>query len=199
MCKKIGKIVFAFAAVVFLISCGAKEEKAKVVEQFAVEVETLAAMTIATLDRTGPYSGVKQAMTDLMTWLEANKVTPVGPPFALYYDSPADVDPESCSWAVCVPVPPETKADNKSGVNITTLGPVTVAFTFHTGGFEKISETYDKLTDWIDEQDLMIAGPAVELYLTGGDVPAESIKVKAGFIVQPVPDEEGDEEKTGGS
>ncbi|MEO0070284.1 MAG: GyrI-like domain-containing protein [candidate division WOR-3 bacterium] len=199
MLNKSGKIVFVFAVVVFLISCGAKEEKAKPVEQFAVKLETLPAMTVATLNRTGPYSEVKQAMTDLMTWLEANKVTPAGQPFTLYYDSPADVSPESCSWAVCVPVPPETKGDEKSGIDINALGPITVAFTIHTGGLEKISETYDKLTNWIDEQDLVIAGPAVEFYLSGGEVPSESIKVKAGFVVQPVPDEEGDKEETGGS
>jgi effector-binding domain-containing protein len=195
MLDKIARCGLVLSALVILAGCGARTEKPQASEQFKAELEVLDSMTVATLNRTGPYAGVGAAMQELMAWIEANKIATTGAPFAMFYNAPGEVPPESCSWAVCIPVPENTKPDEKSHIGVSRLPVMDVAFTLHTGSYDKIQATYERLSDWIEDEGLMISGPAIEFYLSPGNVAPESIKVKVGLVVQPLPDSVDEEEQ----
>lgn len=197
MIKEDMKLVVIILGVFLLLNCGPKSGKpdgSKPVQEFGAQIETLDSMTVASLNRTGPYSGIGNALKELNGWLEANNVTPAGAPFVLYYDSPQVVPAESCNWAVCIPVPQTTPSDQKAGVVVNKLPAMDIAWTIHTGGYDNVQSTYDKLLEWIDEEGYEVVGPAVEFFSTEENVPVESMKTKIGFVVQPQPDTEMEEE-----
>ncbi|MGQ9707313.1 MAG: GyrI-like domain-containing protein [bacterium] len=199
MFDRIAKIMLTLMLVSVLAGCGTRTEQLKTTP-FVVEVENLNSMIVASLNKTGPHAGVGQAMKELLGWIGANKITPTGAPFALYYNVPGEVPDESLSWAVCIPVPENTGPDEKSLIKVITLPPMEVAFTIHSGGYENLPETYERLINWIEDEELITSGPALECYLSPVDAPSDSIKVKLGMVVQPMPesiDESGNEEGAG--
>ncbi|MGB9741749.1 MAG: GyrI-like domain-containing protein [candidate division WOR-3 bacterium] len=183
-----------FLIVLLVVQCGSdRKEKAKVAV-FGAKLETLTEKTVASVEHTGPYEKMGAALSELSAQLAAEKINATGVPFAVYYNDPSIVSPESLSWAVCIPVAAGTTINPQSGIKIITFPQAIIASTIHTGGYNQIGETYERLIDWIDEQGLMITGPAMEFFISGKDVPVESILIKAGFVVEPAPDSAIDED-----
>lgn len=191
------KLTAVVSCFFLLFNCGPKSDKpesTKPAQEFVAQIETLDSMTVASLNRTAPYSDIGNAMNELSEWLEANKVTAAGAPFVFYYNSPQQVPAESCNWAVCIPVPAATTSGHKGEIVVNKLPAMDIAWTIHTGGYDNVQSTYDKLLEWIDEEGYEVVGPAVEFFLTNENVPVESMKTKIGFVVQPQPDNEMEEE-----
>jgi effector-binding domain-containing protein len=181
------RVVGIIFLVLLMIQCGGKKEPAKTTA-FAAELETLSEKVIASIEHTGSYENVGVAIDELSAELAAENITPTGAPFAVYYDAPDSVQPESLKWAVGIPVAPGTTVNPQSKLKIVRFPTVIYAYTVHTGSYERIAETYEQLGDWIDEQGLMVTGPAIEFFISGNDVPVESLQVKVGFVVEPAPD-----------
>jgi len=171
-----------------IIGCGPKKEKAEKPKpeapKFAATVEKLDAMTYACLNKLGPYEGTGEALKALMSWTGTANVQPAGTPFGLFYDDPAQVKPESLKYAVCVPVPAGTKPDKKAGIEVKKLEPCEIAVTVHTGPYATVGATYAELRKWIGEQNLEIAGPGIEFYISPATAAPESLKTKVGFFVK---------------
>ncbi|MEO0079563.1 MAG: GyrI-like domain-containing protein [candidate division WOR-3 bacterium] len=187
MSNQMLRIVVAIALAIVILGCGQKKvaEKPKPeAPKFTATVEKLDAMSYAAINSMGPYDGVGEAMKRLMSWTGTAKVQPSGAPFGLFYDDPAKVKPESLRWSVCVPVPDGTKPDKKAGVEIKRLEPSEIAVTVHVGPSAGAGPTYAELAKWIAEQNLEVAGPAIEFYLSPPTVTPESLKTKVGFFVK---------------
>ncbi|MGQ9678142.1 MAG: GyrI-like domain-containing protein [bacterium] len=186
-------------AFLWVVNCSPRSdqsESVKSAEKFVAAVETLDSMTVVSLNRTGPYSNVLSTMKELKGWLESNKVEPSGTPFVFYYDGPHSAQAESSNWAVCIPVPATTLSNNeKNGVVVTRLPGMYVAWSVHTGRYENVRDTYDKLLEWLDEEGYVVTGPAVEFFISEDDVPADSMLTKVGFVVQPQPELELEEQE----
>lgn len=198
MIDRLKSIALVFSVFV-LLNCGPKSgkpESSKLVQDFVAQVETLDSMTVASLNRTGPYSSIEPALIELNDWLKSNNITPTGVPFVFYYDNPQTVAPESCNWAVCVPVPAATTSGQMGAIVVNKLPVMDIAWTIHTGGYENVQSTYNRLLEWIDEEGYEVVGPAVEFFLSEKGTPAESMKTKIGFVVEPQP-ESGIEEVEG--
>ncbi len=184
------KKLAVLALVAAVVGCGSQAPKqdAKPAEPaFTAEVKTLPQMTVASMAKTGPYTGAGQAIMDLVKWAEASKVAPQGMPFGVCLSDPKTVAPESMKYEVCLPVAPETKADEKAGVAVKPAGGVEVAATIHVGPFEQIGATYEKLVKWIADNGYQVAGPGHEFYLTDPvNTPAESLKTEVAFPVAKV-------------
>lgn len=192
---KLGAVILGILSVV---NCGPKSgncERAKTAKDFVAEVATLDSMTVASLNRTGPYSKIGSALKELKSWLDSNKVNPAGTPFVFYYDDSQCVPPESCNWAVCIPIPATALSSKKAGIIVSKLPAMSVAWTIHTGGYGNVQDTYDKLLEWIDEEGYEVTGPAVEFFLSHDEMPLDSMVTKVGFVVQPQPESELEDEE----
>ena len=97
-------------------------------------------------------------------------VTPASPPFVIYHEfGPDEIDAE-----VCVPIA-ETAPESEE-VRSRVLPAMQVAGTLHVGRYEKLTEAYAALTEWIARNGLEASGPVQERYLNGPgdtDVPEE--------------------------
>lgn len=188
MFKSVASAIAALLVVVLMLGCGSQQPAAKKEEpKLEVSVQTMDSMVVASVARTGPYTGIKQAMANLVAWLEKNKVQPAGGPCAVFYTGP-EVPQDSAKWEVCIPVPAGTKGDKD--VIVKTMPPTQVAKTLHVGPHEGAAATYEKLAKWVDENGYVIAGPAMEFYLNDpANTPAESLKIDVAFPVTAKPAE----------
>lgn len=182
MIKKFAILACGLALV--CVVCGGKPKPVEKPAEptFQAAVENIDSMYVATLAKIGPYRNVGQAFTELMTWVGKNKVAPAGAPFGVYYDDPAKVNPDSTKYAVCVPVPAETKGDKT--IKVEKVEPMQAAVTVYVGPYDQVGGAYKKLAEWVAANKYIVNGPVREYYLNDpAKVPAESLQTK---IVMPV-------------
>lgn len=192
MYKSVASVCMALVAVVVLVGCGGQQPKAPAKEEpkLTASVRTLDEMTVASMAKTGPYTGVGQAIADLFAWAAKANVKPMGMSFGVYSTGP-EVPQDSAKWEVCFAVAPETKPDKAAGVEVKKFGGMQIAATLHVGPYDKVQPVYDQLMKWIDENGYLIAGPAVEFYMNDPQTtPAESLKTEVAFVVQAKPEAE---------
>lgn len=186
--KEAVKNLIIFGFVLLLFACGGGKGKVAF-DDFSADVESLVVSTnVAVMEGTGPYENIGEATAELMSWLQQRNVPIAGRPFAIYYNDPTEEPLESLSWAVCVPLITNANVDSGSGIKIVNLPRSLFAYTIHSGGYGDIAQKYDQLESWIEEHGLIIAGPALEFWLSDDDVPTESMRIKLGFIVAAAPD-----------
>jgi effector-binding domain-containing protein len=175
---------------IMMAGCGEQKTQpvqkptAPIQPQFTAAVEMIDSMYVVSISKIGPYADVGKTMGELMAWFTKNKVTPTGAPFGIYYDDPMKVKPESTRYEVCFPVSAGTKGDKQ--VKVKKFGPAQVASTLYIGPYDKVGPTYQKLAEWIMNNNYEIAGAPHEFYLTNPEkVPAESLKTKVAFPIKP--------------
>lgn len=184
------KNLLVLIPVLTLFSCGGGREK-KTGEGLHVEVESLKVTnSVAAIDYTGSYDyhRIEAAVTELMNQLQENNLTPAGEPFVIYYNFSTDLPEESLNWTVCIPLGEGAKVSPASRIKIVNLPPALFAYTLYSGRYHDLVHVYEQLADWIDENGLIITGPALEFWPGDGEGSPESIKIKLGFIVNVAPD-----------
>lgn len=91
-----------------------------------------------------------------------------GPPIAVYHDP--DFSPRSIDLELVYPVPGWLKGPLRSpagrSLERRTVRGGLVAAIVHRGRYDNIGESYQLLTDWIDEFGYRIEGPPREVYLS---------------------------------
>jgi len=186
--KKLAALVLVAA----VVGCGSQAPKqpAQPTEPaFTAAVKALPQMTVASMAKTGPYTGAGQAIMDLFKWAEGAKVATQGMPLGVYLSAP-NTPPESMKYEVCVPVAPETKSDEKAGVVVKPFGGMEAAATMYVGPYEKVGPVYEKLMKWVTDNGYQINGPAIEFYLSDpAKTPADSLKSEVAFPVVKAPEQ----------
>jgi len=180
------RTAFVVLAAVVLAGCGPQKpaEATKPAEPaFTAMLETLEPMTVACVEKTGPYAGIRDAFAALTAWATGKNVEP-GKTFGVYHNSPSSVPQESLRWDVCMVVPAGTRADRQAGVMVKEMPATAVASTIHVGAPSAVGATYARLMPWIAGQNMDIAGPSMEFY---GDmcVSEDSMRIKVAFPVAP--------------
>ncbi|MCO5202082.1 MAG: GyrI-like domain-containing protein [Chloroflexi bacterium] len=96
----------------------------------------------------------------LFGWLEANSVTPIGPPWARYLG----VGPEEVEFEVGVPVAALVEASSPiiAGIRPAT----TVAKTLYVGPYDGMEAAYSAVTEWLGENGKVVTGAMWEVYET---------------------------------
>jgi len=180
------------------ISEGALSQECK--KGIEVSVKRVEAATVAYTLHQGPYSGVGSAIEKVKKWIKEVGLTPQGPPIAVYHNSPHEVPPESLLTEVQWPVK-GAKLDSlkklEGEVKIKDVPATEVAYTIHTGGYEKVSLIYQGLIEWIIGHGYQIIGPPQEVYLTDlTTTPVEKWRTEIRFpiIKKKAPEEEIPEE-----
>jgi AraC family transcriptional regulator len=172
------KFIIIITILGLVINCGGpKKETVLKTQEFTAVIKTVEPMTVASIENTGPYSEYGKTMGELFNCTMQRQIMPTGAPFGIYYDNPAQTKPESTRYEVCLPVSSETKGDKL--VTVKTLTGAEVASTIHTGAYNKVGATYEKLTKWVAEQGYFFNGPVREIYLNDPNtVPEESLKTE---------------------
>ncbi len=96
-----------------------------------VAVEQLPHTEVAYVRYTGRYQGLAEVFTELytrlMTWAEPRGFVAAGTPlFNVYHDDPSLTDDDRLRLSMCVPVPPETPAEEEIGRMSIAAGSVAV-------------------------------------------------------------------------
>lgn len=174
-----------------LAGCGGQEPAQPAATEtpaFEAAVRLFEPVQAAYVEVTGPVTMMGETMGRLMAWSAEKQVQPAGVPFAVYLTSPAEVTSEAMQYQVCLPVPAGTAADSAAGIAVKEFGGMDLAVARHVGPFTTIEQTYTGLEQWVDEHEYVIAGPAVEFYLSNPEVTApDSLVTEVGFVVKPMP------------
>lgn len=137
-------------------------EKEDVMPNYAVIVKDVADTKVVSLrEKLQGYAAVGTQIMRLAKFFEANKVYPAGPPSAIYHDKEykeTDVDVE-CVFPV-VGNPPD-----QDNFKLITLAGGKFVSTIHTGSYNSISEAYNAVFSWVENNGFVVAGPMRESYL----------------------------------
>ncbi|MEO0091637.1 MAG: GyrI-like domain-containing protein [candidate division WOR-3 bacterium] len=181
-------LVFSLVVLLILSCAGPKKETPQkpttpVQSEFIAITKVVDSMTVISLEKKGPYAEVSKAFGELMGWAISNKVRVTGLPFAIYYDDPNKVVPESTRYEVCVPITPAVKEDKL--VKVKKIPTTEVASTIYVGPYDKIGPTYVNFMSWLEKNNYMVVGPVREVYLNDpSKIPAESLKTEIQFPIK---------------
>ncbi|MBU4494362.1 MAG: GyrI-like domain-containing protein [Acidobacteria bacterium] len=116
------------------------------------------------LQKKGPYSLMEKAIGELWLHMQKQGIHPTGTLFGIYINSPQMVEEAALEWLVAIPISdlPEPKAPlekRKWSFQRVVSG-------IHTGPYDKVGETIEKMMNWLMKNGHAIAGPILERYLT---------------------------------
>ena len=130
-----------------------------------VRIVTRPSQTVLSLACTGDYAQMDAQIERLVAKMETDGIEPAGPLQAVFHDDPATTSPDKTRYEVWMPVAPGTKAAVPFAVK--AIPDMKTAAVVLVGPYEKISERYGELFDWVAEHGYEIAGPLLEVYLVG--------------------------------
>ena len=127
----------------------------------------------------GPHSGIPAAVKELYAKLEEGGYHICGPLMKVYYNDSSKTPDDELLWDVRIAV---TNPGSMLKVEMGELGfgyleSVYVAYTYHTGTYDKVRESYDLLLDWAETTKHEVTGYMTELYWgpEGSDTPVIEI------------------------
>ena len=155
-------------------------------ETSKIDLKDIPALTVASVESSGSFEQLTLVFMDLFRWVLINGGKVSSYPMALFPAPPGEIPAEGIRFEACIPIDPESDIKPCEEVSIRQLPACTVAFTRHQGGFGEVGRTYDRLLEWIGENNYEVAGPSRELFLTNpmqteeGDLVTEiQIPIKA--------------------
>jgi DNA-binding transcriptional MerR regulator len=144
--------------------------------EYEVVIKQTEPVRVAAVRGTVPnYGSVSLLFNELFGELGRQRVAPVGPPVAVYYDEDyreRDVDVE-----IIVPVG-TARVQEGDRLKVRDIPALEVASLVRVGPYDNFTPAYQALMTWIQESGYCIAGPNREIYLRGpesGGKPEEYI------------------------
>jgi AraC family transcriptional regulator len=134
-------------------------------QDLAVTVKDVEPFPYCAIVHKGPFTDMGTVIAELVGAMQTQGLFPMvrGPLVGVYYNSPADTEPEDLSWeagfiiaAQATPQPPLIKKIWEYR---------TVAVAMHVGPYEKVGESIVKIMTWLAGQDFEVVGPVLERYL----------------------------------
>lgn len=129
---------------------------------YTIEVEQQPRQPYVAVRTTVRMADIGQSMgllfEQLFGWLETNRVTPMGPPWARYLG----VGPEEVEFEAGVPVAAPVEG---SGPVIAGIRPATmVAKTLYVGPYDGMEAAYTAVMEWLGENGKLVTGAMWEVY-----------------------------------
>lgn len=148
------------------------------------------ARTVVYLHGEGTYTSIPEAIAALQGCIRERRLTPAGPPIAVFFNAPNAVAPEALRWEVRMPIVERaTEAHCGAefpGVKVVDARQLAVAL--HTGSFETVGGTYGYVQHWLGEHGFDVVGPTEEAYLSDpAEVPPEELHTEVRFPVVRIP------------
>jgi len=138
-------------------------EQENMVSKYDVVIKSVDEIKIASVRDTVPVPSEQGHLwRELEGYLAMNRVRPVGTCFALYHDD----EYRERDWDVEVCEPLDAELDESTRVKVRILNSVeNMAVTVHNGSFATISEAYNAIAKWINDNGYRIVGPCREVIL----------------------------------
>ena len=149
-------------------------------------IKTTKPMTVAFTKVKGSYSRIPHTFSKLFSWITENKYKSVGPAMVVYHAPPGQAPDDQSSWEVRSQLFGDagTSEPDEHGTGIKSVNAIQVASAVHKGPYEKIVNTYNALTNWIDNNNYEIAGPYEESYFDSPEqVPVDELLTEIRFPV----------------
>ena len=143
-----------------------------------VQFKSAKKMTVAYVERRGPYSGVGEAMRNLKRWIDSKGIEQAGYPFCMFYDNPSETPQAELRSEACIPVGKEFVPEGE--VKLKALDEVATAETRHLGPPEDFAKTYGPFLEGLLSRGYRLVGPAREYFMTVADVKGPG----SGFLIQ---------------
>jgi effector-binding domain-containing protein len=143
-----------------------------------VKFKTAPKMTVASIERKGPYYEIGATMQRLKGWIDSKGIEQAGYPFCLFYDNPTETPEGDLRSDVCIPVGGPFQAEGE--ITQKEFAEALVAETRHTGPPEDFAKTYGPFLEGLLKEGYSLAGPAREFFLTVSEVKGPG----TGFLIQ---------------
>lgn len=141
------------------------EQEGKMPE-YDVVIKTVETLKVASTRSVIPtYSDVGTLFGEVYGYLMQSRITPAGPPMAIYHDP--EYKEENVDVEAAVPLEKQVPATKM--IKMRDLPGAQVANTVHHGGYDSIGEAYNTLMKWIGANGYRVSGPCREVYLKGPD------------------------------
>ena len=152
-----------------------------------VTIKETELMTVAFLNKKGPYTQMSAAFGQLYGWIAQKGYTPSGPPMGVYFNAPGQVPENQLIWELRSPIAGKVvpSGPDKDGLGVKQLAPAMVAATMHKGPFDTVGRTYEALAGWIMQNGYEIVGPSEEVYFKDpSQTPPEELLTEVRFPVR---------------
>lgn len=130
-----------------------------------IEIEELAEQPVVgtrfrtSMDRIAEDMG--RGFATVFGFLGQNQVAPTGPPFALYFDP--EMNEQDIDMELCAPVGAGVDAEGELMYHVLPAGKY--ATTMHSGPYDQMTSTYEKMLEWMGENGFEPVAPVREVYL----------------------------------
>jgi effector-binding domain-containing protein len=138
-------------------------EQEDVMSKYDVVIKKVEALKVASLRGVVPTPPDQGTMwRELEGYLAMHHVRPSGPCLSLYHDD----EHKEKDWdiEVCEPIADDAPASKRVAVHMLP-SMNTMACTIHAGPFATLSQAYESIMRWVDENGFQIVGPVREVYL----------------------------------
>lgn len=122
-----------------------------------IEVAATPEMIIFSIRKVINVKDAGQLINEVFEAVSQKEIEPVGAPLFIYH-SP-EYSPENYDMEFAIPVA-ETGPDTR------TLTSVKAAKLYYAGNYQGLTEAYQQLGQWVEQQGFQVVGPPMELYLT---------------------------------
>ncbi|MEW6172385.1 MAG: GyrI-like domain-containing protein [Bacillota bacterium] len=152
-----------------------------------VGVKTLPPSRVAYLMRKGMYEGISDVFKELVAWIKANKLRPVGEPVLIYHSNPAGMPPPLREWELQISVEGEmVAAADENGPGVKDLPQREVVFAMYRGGYSSIEFLLPALFQVVYDKGYRLAAPAEEVYPRDFyETPVDKLETEVRFPVEP--------------
>jgi effector-binding domain-containing protein len=142
-------------------------------------------MQVAYIFHTGPPEAMPELIGKVVGWVMEKGLQIVGPPFGIYYNSPAEVGMENMQYDVGIAVVGEVAEEGK--VKIKKLPQRTVLSTIHKGSYHDVAPVYAMVYEYSVKNGYAMTGAPMEIYLNDPmEVPESEWLTEIQFPVQKI-------------
>jgi effector-binding domain-containing protein len=128
-----------------------------------IEVKSLPARTVAYTRYNSPSNpkSYMKRFNELHKIVEKNKLITKGSIIAIFHDHYTEFDYEDADIEVCVRI----EKPEKNNKYIRTISEGKYLSKYHKGSYETMTESYQDMLDWCEENKYKMVGSAIEIYL----------------------------------
>ncbi|MDI6644922.1 MAG: GyrI-like domain-containing protein [Methanobacteriaceae archaeon] len=120
-------------------------------------------MKVAYIFHTGTPENMPELIGKVAEWVIGKGLQIVGPPFGIYYNSPAEVGMENMQYDVGFAVSGD--AESEEEVKIKNIPPRTVLYAIHKGPYHEVPPVYTGLYEYSVKNGYAMMGAPMEIYL----------------------------------
>jgi len=130
--------------------------------------------------RTGRYEEIGPMIMELVSLIEENKITVIGPPAFICHEESLEAvqaAAEAGNADIEIAFPITGEAEGSGDIRVYELPGGKMARIIHMGPYRELPDTYQELFRWLEDNHLTITGPVREVYINDPETTEEDLLV----------------------